>query len=155
MSPDGSRLYVTQPEVDRIAVIDTATELLLALIPVPYPISVTVSPDNQRLYVAHIQPDPEAQSSYDALSVIETGTLRRVATVKVGRYTRHMAVSPDSRRVYVVNHFDSSITVLDTSTNQVLKTIPVGQYPEYLTTRDNPDEVAAHYRLLALRMVGA
>jgi len=37
-----------------------------------------------------------------------------------------VAVSPDGTRVYVTNNKDNSVSVIDTATNLVTATIPVG-----------------------------
>ncbi|WP_123026414.1 Ig-like domain-containing protein [Mycolicibacterium stellerae] len=51
ISPDGTRLYVTQINFDRITVVDTATLEIVDDIPVDDPWNVAVTPDGTRAYV--------------------------------------------------------------------------------------------------------
>jgi YVTN family beta-propeller protein len=44
-------------------------------------------------------------------------------------YPREVAFSPDGARVYVGNERSGMVSVIDTATNQVLRTIPVGNSP--------------------------
>jgi len=54
VSPDGSRLYVTNSGDDTVSVVDTATNSVVATIPVgAVPNGVAVSPDGSRIYVTN------------------------------------------------------------------------------------------------------
>jgi YVTN family beta-propeller protein len=46
------------------------------------------------------------------------------ATIPVGDNPAAMAVSPDSKRLYVANLGDRTVSVIDTTTNKVTATIP-------------------------------
>jgi YVTN family beta-propeller protein len=52
-----------------------------------------------------------------------------VATVTVGARPNDVAVSPDGSRVYVVNYYDNSVSVIATATNTVVTTVGVGSSP--------------------------
>jgi YVTN family beta-propeller protein len=41
-----------------------------------------------------------------------------------------VAITPDGTRAYVANAFDHTVSVIDTSTNPVITTIPVGAFPD-------------------------
>ena len=63
-------------------------------------------------------------------SVINGTTDSVLATVKVGNNPYGVAVDPTTHRVYVVNVFDNTISVIDGTTDTVLlKAIPVGKFP--------------------------
>ena len=75
------------------------------------------------------------------MSVINTATDTVIATIPVGSnnpsaggsYPAGVAVSPDGSKVYVANSYlANSVSVIDTETNTVSATIPVGVGPEGL-----------------------
>ncbi|MFD1275997.1 YncE family protein [Streptomyces kaempferi] len=77
MSPNGTRAYVTNSNADTVSVIKTATNTVVATIPVgDAPREVAVSPDGTRAYVTN--------ASADTVSVINTATNTVVATIPVG-----------------------------------------------------------------------
>ena len=59
------------------------------------------------------------------------------ATVTVGSYPWGVAVSPDGTKVYVTNHGNNNVSVIDTATNTVTATVNVGSYPNGVAV--NPD----------------
>ena len=56
-----------------------------------------------------------------------------VATVAVGASPEGVAVSPDGSQVYVANHVDSTVSVIDAVSTTVVATVPVGTNPEGLS----------------------
>jgi YVTN family beta-propeller protein len=56
--------------------------------------------------------------------VIDTATNSVTQRIPVGRYPFAIAAHPDGSRVYVTNHYDSSVSVIDTANNSVIQTIP-------------------------------
>jgi YVTN family beta-propeller protein len=64
-------------------------------------------------------------------SVIDGGTHKIVATVRVGVSPAQMAVSPDRRSVYIANTGSDTVSVLNTANNTIARTIalPRGTRP--------------------------
>src|SRR5438132_284843 len=123
--------YITNFEDDTVSVLDTATETVTATVPVGAdPYGVAVGPDGRRVYVANVE---------DAtVSVLDTATNTIVDTVPVGASPGGVAVSPAGTRVYVANacgtdsgcnSFDGLVSVIDTATNAIVATVPVGASP--------------------------
>ena len=52
-----------------------------------------------------------------------------VATTAVGREPRGVAINPSGTRVYVPNAGSNNVSVIDTSNNSVVATVPVGDQP--------------------------
>lgn len=52
-----------------------------------------------------------------------------IATVNVGRYPHGVAVNEETHRVYVANFNESSISIIDGTTNGIVDTVKVGQGP--------------------------
>ena len=114
--------YITNHGDGTVSVIDTATDIVTATIPVgPDLFGVAVSPDGSTVYVSH---DFES-----TVSVINTATNTVTATITVGTDPAGVAVSPNGRTAYVTNDFDNTVSVIDTATNTMTATIPVGAAP--------------------------
>ncbi|RVW04653.1 YncE family protein [Rhodococcus spongiicola] len=84
-----------------------------------------ITPDGTQVYLTHPGTDP----GEDTVSVIDTATNTITDTIDVGNEPRHLAITPDSTRVYVANEYGGSISVIDTATNTVTDTIDVGRVP--------------------------
>ena len=55
VSPDGHKVYITNAASNNVSVIDTATNTVIATIPVgPGPFGVALSPDGRKVYVANV-----------------------------------------------------------------------------------------------------
>ena len=123
VSPDGSKVYVTNGYSGSVSVIATATDSVIGS-PIPvglFPWGVAVTPDGSKVYVTN--------SSFTTVSVIATATDTVTTTVTVGTMPRGVAVTPDGSKVYVANQLSDSVSVIDTATNTVTATIPVGTEP--------------------------
>jgi PGF-pre-PGF domain-containing protein len=118
--------YITNVDSNTVSVIDTATNTVIATVPVGMkPSGVAVSPDGSKVYVTN--------GYSNSVSVIDTATNTVTATVPVGSIPLGIAVTPDRTKVYVANWgsngIGNTISVIDTSTNTVIATIPVGNAP--------------------------
>jgi len=72
------------------------------------------------------------------ISVIDLNTLTTTATIDVrGEGPRGLGVTDDGKLLVVATRDNGSVSVIDTSTNEVIKQIPVGQNPEFVRIRGN------------------
>ena len=118
--------YITNLASANVSVIDTATNTVIATIPVGIgPRGVAVTPDGSKVYVTNVQlPNPSV------VSVIATATNTVIATIPLGGESNGVAVTPDGRKVYVANSGSNNVFVIDTATNAVIGSpIPVGLFP--------------------------
>jgi YVTN family beta-propeller protein len=126
VSPDGSKVYVSNSQSNTVSVIDTAKNMVIASIAAvgpPSPVGVAVSPDGSKVYVTN------QSSGISTVSVIDTSTNTVTATIPVGIEASGVAVTPDGSKVYVVNTHDNTLSVIATERNTVTATIPVGRNP--------------------------
>jgi YVTN family beta-propeller protein len=146
-SHNASYAYITNLESGNVSVIDTINNTVTATVPVrSHPFGVAVSPDRKKVYVAN--------NGDDNVSVIDTATKNITGTVPIGvdpagYFPFGVAVSPDGERVYVTNTYKGCVTkackgrkhsneeenhfsvhVIDTATNTVTDTVPVGSFPK-------------------------
>jgi len=112
--------YITNLVSNTVSVINTATDTVIATIPVGLaPFGVAVSPDGSKVYITH-------ENIFGTVSVIDTARTTVIATIPVGRLPLGVAVKPDGSKVYVASLADGIVSVIDTATNTVSATIPVG-----------------------------
>jgi YVTN family beta-propeller protein len=118
-SPKGHRAYVTNRLADTVSVIDTASHATLGA-PIAVgdnPLAIAVAPNGQRLYVGIAA----------GLQVIDTTSRQIIATIPLAAAAGAVAVSNDNTRVFVAN---SSLVVIDATTNTITSTL----YPGHFTT---------------------
>jgi YVTN family beta-propeller protein len=115
--------YITNETSDNVSVIDTATNTVIATIPVGVgPFGAAVTPDGTKVYITNL--------SSNNVTVIDTATNTVIVpSIPVGPGPVGVIVTPDSSKVYVTNFADSSVSVIKTATNTVIKTITVGPQP--------------------------
>jgi YVTN family beta-propeller protein len=126
--------YVTNVDDNTVSVIDTASNTVVATIPVGgFPDGVAITPDGTHAYVTN---------AFDSnVSVIDTASNTVVTTIPVGSAPNGVAITPDGARpnesddrhhrplAYVTNGADNTVSVIDTASNTVVATIPVRQDP--------------------------
>jgi YVTN family beta-propeller protein len=160
-NPDGTKAYVTNGGSNNVSVIDTATNSVTASVPVgEAPFGVAVNPDGTKVYITKATMSHETtdfgddgsitnstieEINPDYISVIDTVT-NIVTTVPVGGVPVGIAVSPEGTKVYVTVVYGNestarstpgNISVIDTATNEVVDSVPVGIGP--LSVAVTPD----------------
>jgi len=128
VTPDGSRLYITNDTLNDLAnggtthakafVVDTATDQVIDIIKNSNNFGyagIVFTLDGARAYVTN----PFA----DTAVVLDTGTNTPLATIGVGLDPEGIVISPDASRIYVANSGSKSVSVIDTSRNLVIDTI--------------------------------
>jgi hypothetical protein len=107
-----SHLFVSVPTADRVAMIDTNSWHLSVLTKVgPQPGRVALQPNGRNVWVAYGEVgNPSADSGVAALSA-ETG--KELARLRTGRGSHEIAFSSDSRYVFVTNHSENTVSLID------------------------------------------
>ena len=128
LTPDGTRLYVTRNATNTVAVIDTATNTVLQVIPVGIAASygVAFTPDGRRAYVTNfgVSPTPGTVSVIDTDPTSATyNTVIATVNTEVGSYSA--TTSPDGSVVYVANA-SGSLSIIETATNKVISVVALG-----------------------------
>jgi YVTN family beta-propeller protein len=131
ITPDGAFAYVTNGSATLagISVIDTAMNTVVASVPVSSnPQGIAITPDGTQAYVANA-----GAASVQVLD-IATNTLIATVLVSPGRDgPKAVAITPDGSLAYVTGTQDpqgsDAVTVIDTASQMVLDTVPVGTSP--------------------------
>jgi YVTN family beta-propeller protein len=136
ISPDGERVYVgTSNSAGKVDVIQTSDNTVIDTISVGAgPLSLTVTPDSSRVYVAN--------AFANTVSVIRTSDDTVINTIAVGTSPRRIATSPDGARIYVANNSSGNVSVIRTSDNTVTDTVSVG--PNAVDIAVTPDGAFAY-----------
>ena len=132
VSPDGSTVYVANEGANFVSVITTATNAVTAITVGARPTGVAVAP-NGTVYVANFMDN--------TVSVISNGAVIKTIT-GLGNDPAGVAVSPDGNTVYVTNHFDGTVSVIQTSDNTVVgSAIAVGPSPQAVAVTPDGSKV--------------
>jgi YVTN family beta-propeller protein/VCBS repeat-containing protein len=125
ITPDGTRVYVSNFDDDTVSVIDTTTtpNTVVATIPVgDEPIDVAITPNGSWAYVTN--------SADNTVSVINTADYSVLSPISVGTSPYGVAIRPNGSEAYVVNSFSGTVSVIDTTApNTGNPTISVGNGP--------------------------
>jgi YVTN family beta-propeller protein len=84
---------------------------------------IAITSDNR--FVWSVNPDNNSVSVFNVAS----GVNQKVAEIPVGTEPWGVAITPDNAKVYVTNMVSGTVSVVDGSTWQVIKTIQVGTEP--------------------------
>jgi gliding motility-associated-like protein len=123
ISPDGTKLYLTDINGGGVAVLNTSTFAVNESITVGnIPYGLAVSPDGSLLYVVNSNANA-GTNSQGSVSVVNTATNAVIATISVSSKPAGVAVSPDGSRLYVTNEGDGTVSVINTATDAVVSTI--------------------------------
>ncbi|QJR16735.1 IPTL-CTERM sorting domain-containing protein [Usitatibacter palustris] len=120
MNAAGTRVYASSNTTNTVAVIDTATNTVITSVPVGtvYRLTVALSDSANRLYVPN---------TLGSVTVIDLATNAVAATVPaVGTSPAAVSMNPAGTRAYVSAQLSDEIVMIDTATNTVVGTIPLG-----------------------------
>jgi YVTN family beta-propeller protein len=137
-SLDGSRLYLSNESKETLDVVDATTLAVSARIPLSgRPNNVAISKDGRTVYVGIAQ-------APGALDVIDTVALKNVKRVPVKGAIHNVYVTPDGKYVVAGSIPASTISIVDTATDTLVRTItlPAGIRPMAFDT--HPDGSTKH-----------
>jgi YVTN family beta-propeller protein len=139
VSPDGKRVYVAGlNQYNSVSVIDTTSNTVDPLGSLPGGASaIATSPDGTRLYVTSQNRTGSSLTVLNAADGAVIDTIPLSTHSEDGQPWQGVAVSPDGKRVYVVDPSTNSVLEVDTATNTVTGSIPVGDGPQAMVV--SPD----------------
>jgi gliding motility-associated-like protein len=142
----GGYAYISNYGSNNISVINTATNTVVATIPVgKNPDDVSVTPDGTKVYVSN-QGD-------NTISVIDVASNTVSATIPIGISPEGIAISPDGNTLYIGTGYNA-ITVVNTNTNAIITTILVGGNPHGITiNRDGSRVYVANSTVNAVSVI--
>lgn len=135
-TPDGKKAYVTCN--NGAFVIDATTNTVIKYMPKVtyyYCLGVAISPDGKKAYL---------QDYYLNGVIIDTTTDAVIGNLPGSwLWADGIAVSPDGNKAYITNYWPQSITVIDLTTNTIIKKISGISYPGGIAFQPLPKPVAS------------
>ena len=127
VNADETRLYTANNQTGTVSVVDLTNNSVLATIPVGgQPISVVLNTSGSLAYVSNF--------AAGKVSVIDTGSNTVLTDIAITGPTE-IAIHDD--RLYVIGVNTNTLTVIDTTTNGVIDTFPVGPGPTQVEISPN------------------
>ena len=142
--PNGSLVYVANTPADTVDVIDTATDAIVARVPVGIdPVGVAVRPDGREVWVSNhvsdsvsvIDADPASPTRHQVLATIQAID----AATKSTRFDEPVGIAfASNRKAYVALSSSNRIAVVDVLRRRVLRHLQItAQDPRALAVRGN------------------
>ena len=125
-TPDGSQVWFTLKDTGKTQVFDARPPFAVLKI-------LDTGPITNHVNFVHNANGTFAYVTIGGLNevlVFRTDDFSRVATIQVGNLPHGIWPSGDGSRVYVGQENDDKMTVIDTLTNTVIATVPIGQAPQ-------------------------
>ncbi|MGZ9818058.1 beta-propeller fold lactonase family protein [Peribacillus simplex] len=139
MNKVGDTIYIANIDVNTVTIVDNQTKKVKAEIPVgKSPVQLTLSPDENKLYVS---------CRYDdKIDIISIEKEKVVDSLDVGIEPYGVVTSQDGKRLYAANQRSSTISVIDLSKKKVESEIEVGDRPRTIAiTADGNKLYVPHY----------
>ena len=125
-SLDDRHIYVTMPAAGQVAVIEADSFKVLTNVRAgDAPTRAVVQPDGRYLWVGN----NAADKGKSGVTVIDTETLKPVASIATGAGHHEIALSDDSRWAFVSNRNSGSVSVIDVRTLKRVRDLPLGGQP--------------------------
>ncbi len=172
MKPDGSELYATSSENNKIFIIDLKTKKVVKTIKSKdEPAGIAFHPDGSKAYITHYG------SNY--ISVINTQKRKVINTIQVGKHPASIAITFDGKKAYVGHSMylsfkgvkkikvrevevptempkfeegTKSIFVIDLGKNTVVKKIPIKGYCSGIAV--HPDDAIVYATVSSIDVSG-
>lgn len=128
ITPDGRQIWVSGAGV---AVIDTATDEVIARLKTAEPNvgRIRLTPDGRRAVVG--------PGSSNKVSVFDVRTRRLAVEIETGAAHKVITVSGDSRRAFLTNPDENSVTVIDLVAGKQIATFRTGKKPDGIAWADH------------------
>ena len=124
VSPDGARLFVLCSGTDELVLADAHTGKLLGRVAVGH-VPKGLYLNGRNAFVAN--------SWSDTVSVVDTGTLQVVRTLKTGFEPNAVLADRAGATVYTANRISNDISVIDLASGTETRRLPAGRGASYLT----------------------
>ena len=118
ISPDGTKVYVSNEDAAEMSVLDLTSGTITARVQVgEEPEAVTLTPDGRFAYVG-------CEATNEVVAV-DTTANKVAGRVKTGPRPRGIAFTPDGKTAFVGNENGASITVIDAVAHKAVATIEI------------------------------
>jgi YVTN family beta-propeller protein len=148
-TPDGAQVWFTLKDTGKTQVFDARPPFALLKTldtgPITNHVNIVRNARGQFAYVT--------VGGLNQIKVFRTDDFSQVATITVGNLPHGIWPSGDGSRVYVGLENDDKVTAIDTMTNTVIATSPIGQAPQALVYVPNAVPVVSDANNTAMTMM--
>lgn len=137
LSADGSLLAAVNPDKNTVSFFDVAgdrNERIERLDTMTEPWGVAVAPDGIKTWVANT-----VSGTVTVIRRNPQGVFRVKSQIVVGTEPYGLALTPNGSRLYLTNARSNTVSVIDTASDTVVATIPVGPEPRGLAISNDGD----------------
>src|SRR5271155_2914847 len=125
-TPDGTQVWFTLKDIGKTQVFDARPPFALLKTldtgPISNHVNIVRNPHGMFAYVT--------VGGLNEMQVFRADDFSKVATIPLGKLPHGVWPSGDGTRVYVGLENDDAMAAVDTLTNQVIATVPIGQAPQ-------------------------
>jgi YVTN family beta-propeller protein len=137
ITPDGKQVYVDNR--GSLLVIGTATKKLIKSIPTGENVDIdwiVFTPDGKKAYAIrnHLKSEPPRYE----IAVIDTKVRQVIRNMEVAGHPYGMDITSNGKQIYITDVAKDLITVMDTQTDTISGTIPVGDHPVQVVIAPSP-----------------
>jgi YVTN family beta-propeller protein len=132
-TPDGKQVWLTLKDTGRVMVFDAQPPFSVLT-------SIDTGPITNHVNFANNLNGTFAYVTVGGLNevkVFRTNDFRQIATISVGKLPHGEWPSGDGSRIYVGLENDDALIAIDTTTNKVIATSPIGQAPQAIAYVSN------------------
>jgi YVTN family beta-propeller protein len=124
ISPDGKEVWAASRLDDKIEIISTATDSIVASFPSggKGPKRMDFTPDGTQVWVTN--------PSSNQTTVFDARGRELIATLVLSKSPSGVFISSDGRRAYITNAVANELTFVDVPTRKILGTMPIGTDPD-------------------------
>ena len=128
LSPDETTVYVSLPQLNQVAAVDTATWEVRKFVPGGLmPDRIALQPDAQYLWVAG--GDAGERPADSGVTVLNRATLEVAARIRTGHGRHDIAFSNDSCFAFVTNSKQDTVSIIDVRTLKKRGDVKTGKTP--------------------------
>lgn len=128
LTSDKRKLFVSLPDSNQVAVIDSASWKLISNIDIgPNPTRIALGPDESLLWVTYGNATGNAQDS--GVAIVSASDFKVLARIPTGRGAHKIAFSSDNRFAFVTNRDEATVSVIDAGTRKKLADVRTTSKP--------------------------
>jgi len=121
MLPDGSRVFASSFDFDKVTAIDGATLEIVATYEMGTGEGLLAHPRKPLLYAM--------TAGFNEVNVFDYEKRETVAVLELGEWPTRSAITPDGRFLFLVHEDSDNVVKVDTSTNEMVQRMAVGKNP--------------------------
>ena len=125
-SADGAALYISLPDVGKVAIADLQSFRVTDRIPSgDVPVRLALQPNGQSLWIGN----DSKQDRDSGVTVLDTKTHQIVSSLTLGRGHHELAFTPDGKYILVTSETDAEVDLIDTEKYKVVQSSQTGKLP--------------------------